>query len=551
MTVSNYDFLTVEDYNSIVLNYGGGFFEDYVLDFSKLSSLTLNKYYIVDGFVWVKRTASDNYTIVVDSVLFTGTYFLDSNKGAISVINQSTGYLKANVVVASGFSNDCELILRLSGESYCQYTSNVLHTIDGLSAFVLPYGESGSSVLTVNGLDGSTTGVLKCYDENNTQVGHTANIGVDGKVTLSVPYDFHENVLYLKFEYSDNTVDFACINIRHVKSKVSPVLSGTRFFKGTVNTLKCTFPLNMESVPISLEYGITSVVGVADDDVVTFDIDLNGYREDTLDFKIIIGENVLIYSQVFNYSYQVLNNIAESWSELKTIIEAGASDVIFTGGTFNEETINLQNDVNITMQGTLSSNNEMNENYLFNLGNYNLTLKNWICYDIRRLAKTNRKQDNSILTLDNNSFINESDNISDNTLLVNYPRINVRATNSYFENPAFADYLFDLKGTQLFENCEFKGKTLQMINAVVQFNYCNFTTYSFGYESMWDIINIINGIINGVNWYYLSVGKPFNMGTNHSDINITSSAHKVTGIDGMIYKVRDEIKYYNCTVEDR
>ena len=102
----NYDFLTLEDYNSLLANYGRFFYDEYVIDISNLD-LTDGSTVNIDDWIMVSKT-NNNISVNCVNNLLTGAY-------SIIGADDNTLFTKNNFkTTLSNVGDNCKIILQMA-----------------------------------------------------------------------------------------------------------------------------------------------------------------------------------------------------------------------------------------------------------------------------------------------------------------------------------------------------------------------------------------------------------------------------------------------------
>ena len=288
----NYDFLTVEEYNDVVLEHGEGFREDYLLPFSKLDGLTQGTSYIIDGFINVEAKGNNVYDLTVFNELFTGAFCLMDCSGSSYVVvdSDSTEHLlNLQLTIGSGDLADGGLLLHLANTSESFTVTDEPYIITGETVQVGFFNKETSFNLLITDKDG------EAYTGNVTLDGETVSV-TDGVLTFNHTPTASENINLTIGDYH-TILRINCVKANIVYSidyESSDLYQHIRKGKLVIKTLtgvKGTLKCN----------GKTITATSNSNGVLTFsNIDLGSHGEDLLNCELdLTGSFLNPYSDKF------------------------------------------------------------------------------------------------------------------------------------------------------------------------------------------------------------------------------------------------------------
>ena len=308
--VPNYDFLTVEDVNTVILNEGIDFDEYYDLDTTVLESTHEQGYVSYrHDFVIVSKIVNGNqyeYILEIRNALWDGTY---------SFIKVPEGFGSPSVTQVLNSPN----ILRISGKNLYYFTIR-LHLTNTSDARVI-----GSNRLKVTGLKNTTNLYLKqdivpitVTDINGNAVAN-ADVKLEGAglntFTGKTNAAGNCDVIYPAANPGDYTATVSVtsdkgtfrkvVTIRRLKLNINPNLIQTKkLIKGAYNTITFSLGNNeydeswkiMEGANITLTTrGTKQTSSFNQEGTVQFTVNLREYYNDVLECKLSIEETGYTY----------------------------------------------------------------------------------------------------------------------------------------------------------------------------------------------------------------------------------------------------------------
>lgn len=191
----NYDFLTLEDYNSLLANYGRFFYDEYVIDISNLN-LTDGNTVSIDDWIMVSKT---NNSISVNCInnLLTGAY-------SITDADEDTIFTRGNFkTVLSNVGDNCKIILQMANNLTFNINNDLLQ-ISPLEQFAV-YPIKQELHFTVKNKEGELVDGTVTFDSESRKF-------TNGDCTVTIDAKNREYVL-LSFNVNNNitVVPICCI----------------------------------------------------------------------------------------------------------------------------------------------------------------------------------------------------------------------------------------------------------------------------------------------------------------------------------------------------
>ena len=404
------DFLTVEDINSILLNYDK-VNEAYILDATQITS---NGTYYYD-FVKVTRQ-SNSWTFEIDNTLWTGQYAVLNTDGTLSSLTHS---VNDNVITVSTSGNSFKLMLYLCSfyyENITIQTPSLKWLLDDFSDITMEYPDDDWSFelklvdFTGAGVDGVN---YRIYLVGLGWHGGTTENG--GKIVLEDmdAITFREMVPIINI-YDDNNKAYFYVFLHGIPYTDATVTLTGDLIVGRKNTLTATRgnPF-MRDCTITVHGETHNIRWSLLDDNTTFTVDLT---EDTsaaplkavIDIpptREIMGKTI---ETTLNRSYLTVS----TFNDLKTELESltGAQYIRLASGVSN---ITMTSNVNINHDVIIDCNNRIlacnaNSPYSF-IVKADATFENLIARSIQPFAVQEKQ---SSLTLRNCTFESYNFNIS-------------------------------------------------------------------------------------------------------------------------------------------
>ena len=530
----NYDFLTLEDYNTILLSYRDVFYQEFVVDFSNFD-LSVDESVVIDDWCRVTRK-TDYYSLTVENSLFTGAF---SITGATEDTAQRQynrdGYLR---LILNGVSDDTRVRLQLCDLQYADYDfSDEMEDLLQISPIhqfaVYPYKQILSfNVTTATGepVNGHVVGTDGSYGEIT-----------DGECSIIVNAKNKDRILlqFVSFNpsYSTCFVPIPCLT----------TIAGFTFIDPAYNTLyrsdnaEIGFYHKQINNPVyKLYYGnllLSNISGDVDSTHIVFNIDARQLTDEdiiplTLDINGTRG--------IFNVPIETRTG---NWGDLN-LVHRHVDVFNLTEDAFAETYYIRGNGTNV-----LQVYNKLDE--LMNLPS---------------------------VTIYNNSKIEFNNFVFRNTVRNGnwdiFGASRVIFNNAVFENINVDDILFTVDSDSLlmFNNCTFKNCTGIFFKGQIMFRYCNFiqtshnnsvffdksSKYSIAkcnfcyeytvdeeYNTEWSIMDLTNSTVNDE----ASINSTFFI-DNISSIDIMFIDKHLTGTNGFIYQKNGTTHNYNLNVED-
>lgn len=525
----NYDFLTVEDYNTIVLNYADGFREDYLLNFSDLTGLS-EGFYTIDGFITVTVKNSGVFLEILNAC-FTGSFcLLDADNSSYNILDYDADKhsLSLKLNMDDEDTTNGKLLLHLANTTYFAINENP-YIIENLNPFIFTSGNV--SVLDIivkdkNGDNVNGNAVLKAFVDTSTV---TYPI-VDGKCRIYTNF-WEENSFELVI--GDYHTVFPAKWIKQTPSL--DIDSESALYQGVKKAQLIVGSSNLENVPVTIEYNGKKIESVFNSGLTSFYLDLRNHFEDTLDLHFIIDDTKTMKGGEFSFTVET-SRLAGSLSDLKrgySVLEPTVYDLNTNNESeiiFDDVAINYVREDRCNSIIVVKTDNVTFNNFKFGDGRITSSLKD------------------SIITL-NNCEIRRLDNIKSKIIVNNCILYITSYIYSPISNAEFNDCSFIKIGSS-------NTPLLKIVNyGEVLFNNCNFIlkyniNVSFGVKnSIMDIS--INAKVNNVPATQLKNNK-FPMLNNKSEIDLELKNCNVTSDNGMIWTVSDSNTVYmeNVKIEE-
>lgn len=307
--VPNYDFLTVEDINTVILNEGVEFEGYYDLD-TTLLEYDQQRGYISyrHDFVVVSKIVRGNqyeYILEIRNALWDGTY---------SFIKLPDGFGSPTVTQVLSSPN----ILRISGENLYYFTirlhlsnnsenrvigSNRLRVI-GLKNTTNLYYKTDTVPITVTDLNGEeiVNATVKLEGEGLTT--WTGKTSANGKCDVIYPAANPGDYKAIVTVTSDKGSFKKVLNIRRLKLSLNPnIIQSKKLIKGSYNTVTFNLGENeldtwnfMEGINVTLQTrGKKQTSTIKKDGTAQFTINLREYYNDLLECKLTVEETGYTY----------------------------------------------------------------------------------------------------------------------------------------------------------------------------------------------------------------------------------------------------------------
>lgn len=548
----NYDFLTVEDYNTIVLNYGDGFREDYLLSFSDLNNLS-EGFYVIDGFLTIKVNGNGVFIVNILNELFTGSFCLinaDNSNYNILDYDADKHSLTLKLNIDDGDIANGGLLLHLTNGNISFNVNSDYYIVTGATIRSFYNTPAIFNLLITN-----KTGEL--YNGSVT-IGNTQYNVVDGVLNYTLSVSEHDiyNILTIGDFKTIVSVKPIEQNIVYNTNDDSSILyQGIRNGKLIINTIA--------GVTGVLKYNDKTVTATSNNNgVLTFNLDLSNHLSDNLDCNLELSKtNCNGFIGDLSLETPVLSG---TFAELNTIYKPLKPALYYvTGG----DTTYIYLDYSIKL---IYPENEIINTYLYlnapnitvELENYNITTSN---LNFMVLLKKNITLilSNSKITVSNYGFINMSN------LAAVYEGVKYIINNSEFIlnknveafvtpcDVVFNNCIFDRVSTQSSANLGYAFGVIKD-NGNVTFNNCMFdaeyTVQLIGNVNSSTFFEISeNATVNGKIGKELKNNDVFPFTNNKSNIDIIDRANKkhITGVNGVTWTVTGTQQKYsqNCRIE--
>lgn len=542
----NYDFLTVEDYNTIVLNYADGFREDYLLSFSDLTSLS-EGFYIIDGFITVKVGDNGLYTIYILNELFTGAFCLieaDNSSYTILDYDSNKHSLTLKLTINDEDVVNGKLLLHLANTPHFAINENP-YIIENLNGFGIPtYKNSVMDIIVKNKNNerlSAGTVVLRSIDRSSG--GKQCNIN-NGDCRLVYTSDLYSNALQVIIGNY-----YTVIPLKNFKS--TPLITSssyTSLYQGVMNGILSIFSQSERNIPITIKYNNKTITGKLDRGINQFNIDLSNHFEDTLNISIIVGGTKLTYKKEFNWIldtpklvgslYELNRNYKNlkptvydlTYSNSEGYVEISNDMVINYVG---EETL-INNSIIVKKGANVIINNLKLKSILLNnisIGNYgNLTFND--CVITTRISNEGELSCNSCEFTKNSGY----------SVISSNNKVKLDNCSFNYEGGLIPLYFIELEE-----------------NGMLNMDYCQFNcSYTGQYVNRLSKDHSLfrlhpNTIINNIKGVDLQNNDKFPFKHNKSDIELIMREEDVTGSNGVLWCLTNSNNLYlqNIKVEEK
>lgn len=535
----NYDFLTLEDWNTILRKYKDFFYQDYVIDFSNFDLEDGNSLFIDD---WITLTKKNGIvTLKAINSLITGTYSVTGADYTKSISKDNFKLQLTNV------DDNCKIRIQLCNTNFLNIQDNFLD-ISPINQFVV-YPTKQKLDFTVKNKNGELVdGFVSCDGGKRVAFYNgDCSIVVDGK---------NKDSLLLMFESTGGAtyVPIKCIRGRSSFTFIDPEYNV--LYKYNPSRLGF-YHENMDNPSYKLIQGtnvLDSKKGGLDASYVYFDLNGLKYPIGDLPLKLIIN-NV---ENNFNVPVEELKG---SWFNFDNYCKKGR--------LYN---FNLIEDSRHYLQYFDKNNSAVTINNLYGELNDMPHIENskgkliFNDFNFKDITYTGPRpqHDWEFIVYRNDSFFEFNDMVFENidvsgitsksyTVFANY----MAKENLVFNNCTFKNVrgtIFD--GSAIFNNCIFiqtepitpNGAHFKMNRMI--FNNCTFR-YEFSINELFSneyyiFFAYVNSTINNIPIN----ANSFDISNNNVYIDIEFIDKRVSGNNGMIYRYNNEIYYYNLVVED-
>ena len=337
---SHYDFITVEDYNSVLARYGANYNDVYVLDYIKVVH-ALNQGDTTYDFLRIFQDS--NYVrIAVENPLWKGELkilecTMSEGWGTRPSI---TPYGDAGFRISNWGIESLKLGLVLSNKTSFRFDVNEMR-VEGVRDLTVPYPVKPTVTYRVLDGDGSPmvhTEVLIFRMDNWLLVDHKYTDS-EGYCTLELlsmdePCTFNYEVLATTGNLY-NSYDYFKVNYTRIAH--APVVLTNTLYADSVNNVLLEFLFDNASeidyralfeennIQVYANNHLTVSELNGDEDVYYNSIvDLTGYNKDTVDIKITSTGNKYISPFSVEYTLPVSEYTVERFSDIVGICEAGS-----------------------------------------------------------------------------------------------------------------------------------------------------------------------------------------------------------------------------------
>ena len=332
--VDNYDFITIEDVNSVIINHGMNFEEYYdinTLDLEDDLSINYTNYRI--DFSLVSRTFNGEvyeYILEIRNSLWDGSYIF-------TVLPSNLTKNDVRVVQVESNPN----ILRITGKNLTYFTirlklnnnadlraltvSNI--KLEGITDITSYYYETNNQVLRCVDTNGQPIQdvTITMKGDQNYQEGLTQTVTTDinGYATLVYPATevgvYTCTVIASKSEYGRV---IRTVKVHKNKFKIQIEHTGTfTLKKGAIETVTANIKIadnyNINDTLIKINAGNGySTTATVKNNTISFDLNLRNYYNDTLALTYVIPATSYNPAQTFTESATCYDFIADTYADI-------------------------------------------------------------------------------------------------------------------------------------------------------------------------------------------------------------------------------------------
>lgn len=520
----NYDFLTLEDYNSLLANYGRFFYDEYVIDISNLD-LTDGSTVNIDDWIMVSKT-NNNISVNCVNNLLTGAY-------SITDADDNTLFTKNNFkTVLSNVGDNCKIILQMANNLTFNINDDLLQ-ISPLEQFAV-YPIKEELHFTVKNKEGELV-------DGTVTVGSEVTSFTNGDCTVTVDAKNKEYVL-LSFNVNNN---ITVIPIRCIGSTSSTISIDEEYNTFWImENCKIGFrhqPIDNPTYKLTKLDGtvLATQTGGEDSDFVLFTLNTVSWSEGYLPVKVYVNDSFYEVTIPVKIKEGSMLDFFENTQGIYKFKITKDIPTVKRDNTYFNQTVdfytpysNLSNipSINIfygryrfndfTFKGSVMS----GEGFIVNQRlNHNIEFYNCVFEDINIINRL-------FSQFSNGTYLYFYDCIFRNL------KGNIVYGNAYFlrcefieTEPCYTEIVSN-SFKVYFDDCTFKLE-YEVDEPYVSFHMMHFLGSSTVNEEK-------------VRANYFPIGN------NKVNIDITFSDKKLLSSNGMIYRLNDSLCYYNVQVID-
>lgn len=524
----NYDFLTLEDYNNILIQER--FFHDiYTVDFNDFE-LGVNNTVVIDDWIVIEKN-DDDVTLTANNSLITGNY---SVVGADYTAIVENNYLKLTLTNIS----DCIVRIQLSNIIPFSEKDNLFDII-GLDQFIV-YPAKQNVHLTVKDKNGELLdGSVSVDGEITYFTNGDLNVTVNAKDKEYILLEIHAggSITYIPIRCITATTSIVIMQ-QDILFTVNPF--ELEFFHPSIDNPKYELYINNKL--------FESKIGDMGSDNVSFELDGMKYDNGSiLNIKLIINNTEYLFElpvETFNGSLKLFGQYLYNDIDFNVFNVTEDADATIRFNSYIKEKI---------INNTLSELNNLPMFVLTAFSFRNIVLNDFVFKNI--------VSSNPFISCDVVSPLGSTIEVNDAI----FENVNTDILNKFlntkliFNNCTFKNCVGTiLYGNATFNNCNFiqtepNLKPLITITDKVVLNRCSFV-YDFAVDVDLPMDFYIIGGLNSnskVNDTVLTQPSGFPMQNITVDINILFNDWKFKGNNGMIYGHKGGVSYYNLEVERR
>lgn len=324
----NYDFLTLEDYNSILNNFYN-FFDYYYLPFEVITGLN-SIGNVIDGFLTIVKQDDNNYNITVENALFNGGYCLfKAENSSVSVLSSSEDITEFKLTINDDDVVNGSFVLLFDNCHSQVNVHSVNYIFEGLNQVFVPFllPVLFKKEITVLNLDGSPATNIS-FNINTELPNLSGTFVTDSNGVLNINADSIVcNSDYPVF-LNVNNKEQGLFYINVVKNKpLFNISSDSVLYQGFVKAELLLTSLSNQEFDYELIYNNCKITGTKEAGTTSIPIilDLKDHKSEDLQVKLNILESNNSYNETFVYDLTVprftgtINEISEMMDYEPTI----------------------------------------------------------------------------------------------------------------------------------------------------------------------------------------------------------------------------------------
>ncbi len=501
MSFNNPNFLTVEDYNSIVSDLAHGWIDYYDVIISDMED---NEVLYCDFLKIIRYSENDTITYEVEvlNTLWTGGYCVEEviNGEPVRRLNEYDIVEQGGILFISGFELfSFKITLELSNDFIYANPQDILYKVK-LPTITAPYYETGLAKGQITNIDGSGVGNISIYYNNLQNHVNTDNNGYyQVPFSKGKPGKSNVKMSILKSNSPPTYYNYYFI-VNRLKVNVPVRPTSNNLYKDSKQYLEFEFKCNSnitsnelfnENTIYLLFNNKKIVLDYYDGYKFGFLVDLRDYYDDTIDFKLVISGNDYIEPMVEEYTFNLDYYVVSNYNNLKSEIEKtnGFRTIKVDSSLSGTQSININREIHIIGTGNVSNNLIKCTNKPVFIVNDKLTLEN--CR-INGITQNN----GSIVNINNCKF----ENISSFNGISSALHCNIEN-----DDDTFVTVIKNSEFSNCRETCIYHGGDLTITNSSFSKNILDENNVAF--------INQVSGSINLNN-------NVFNLNIETTNVNL-------------------------------